>query len=240
MPAPIGLSTAASGLAAQQARLDALANDIANVETAGYRPSSVAFSDLLYQREGGVAVGSGVGLADLGRSATPGSMNESANPLAVAIDGAGFLQVRLADGSTGLTRAGDLQLDAQGNLVTATGQPLEPRIQVPAGTKPKDVVIAADGTVTAAGQEVGKIQVVDVSAPSALVAAGGGILKESAASGAAAPSTSTLRTGMLEASGVNIASAMTELVEAQRAFALQSRVIKTHDQLAQIANDIRR
>ena len=235
-----GLYTAAAGLQAQQAMLDSISSDIANVDTPGYRPGRVTFSDLLYQQENGIAVGAGVGVVDLGRSGTGGVANPSSNPLSVAIDGPGFLQVKRADGTTALTRAGDLQVDKDGTLVTASGNPLEPKVTIPPGTDPSQVAISADGSVTVKGQAVGKIQLVDVAAPNGLVAVGGGLLQATAASGAAAPSTGKLQQGLLEASGVDIATAMTDLVEAQRAYALQSRVIKTQDQLAQIANEIRR
>lgn len=235
-----GLYTAAAGMAAQQTYIDALSNDIANVNTPGYRPSRLAFSDLLYQKEGSVNVGGGVGVADLGLSATPGGKQPSSNSLAVAIDGPGFLQVKRADGTVALTRTGDLTIDSKGNLVTTQGNPVDPPIQFPAGTDPSTVTIGEDGTVTAGSTAVGKIALVDVPAPNGLLAIGGGLLQPTAASGATAPSTtSKLSQGMIEESGVDIASVMTSLLEAQRAFALQSRVIKNMDQLAQIANDIR-
>lgn len=236
----VGIYTAAAGLAAQQAVLDSLANDIANVNTPGYRPARVSFGDLLYQQEGGMSVGSGVAVTNLGRSSQEGAQQPSTNPLAVAIDGPGFLQVKRGDGSIALTRAGDLQADSQGTLVTPDGNPLEPRIQIPTGIDPSTVVIGEDGTVSAGGKAVGRIAVVDVAAPSGLVAVGGGLLQTTAASGAATPAASKLQQRMIETSGVDIATTMTSMVEAQRAYALQSRVIKTHDQLAQIANDIRR
>jgi flagellar basal-body rod protein FlgG len=235
----VGIYTAAAGLAAQQAVLDSLANDIANVNTPGYRPARVAFGDLLYQQEGGMSVGAGVAVTNLGRSSEDGPQQPSTNPLAVAISGPGFLQVKRGDGSLALTRAGDLQADAQGTLVTPEGNPLEPRIQLPKGIDLSTVVIGDDGTVSAAGKAFGKIAVVDVAASSGLVAVGGGLLQTTAASGAATPTTSKLNQGMLEGSGVDIATTMTDMVQAQRAYALQSRVIKTQDQLAQIANEIR-
>ena len=235
-----GLYTAAAGLAAQQTILDSLSNDIANVNTPGYRPSRVAFTDLLYQQESGVSVGAGVGTVDLGRSATPGSLQPSSNPLSVAIEGPGFLQVKRADGTLALTRSGDLQVDSNGTLVNASGNPIEPKLQLPAGADPSQVTIGVDGTVTYGNQAIGKLTIVDVPATNGLISVGGGLLQTTTASGAAAPVGSKVTQGMLEASGVDIATTMTSLIEAQRAYALQSRVIKTHDQLAQIANDIRR
>ena len=236
-----GLQTAAAGLAAQQAWIDSLSNDVANVNTPGYRAGRVAFRDLLYQQAGGIAVGSGVALADVGRSSTAGPMLTSDNPLAVAIDGPGFLQVRRNDGSIALTRSGNLQTDSEGVLVTADGNRLEPRLQIPKGTDLATVTIGTDGTVSAGAKNLGKIAIVDVPAPAGLQAVGDGLLAPTAESGATAPAPgSKLTQKMIEGSGVDVATVMVDLVQAQRAYALQSRVIKTQDQLSEIANGIRR
>jgi len=236
-----GIYTAAAGLAAQQAWLDSLSNDVANINTSGYRAGRVAFRDLLYQQEGGIAVGSGVALTDVGRSGKAGPMLESDNPLAVAIEGPGFLQVRRSDGSIALTRSGNLQTDAEGVLETADGNRLEPRLQVPQGTDLATVTIGTDGTVLAGSKLLGKIAIVDVPAPTGLQAIGGGLLAPTAESGATAPAPgSKLRQSVIEGSGVDVATVMIDLVQAQRAYALQSRVIKTQDQLAELANGIRR
>jgi flagellar basal-body rod protein FlgG len=236
-----GLYTAAAGLAAQQAWLDSLSNDIANVNTPGYRPGRVAFRDLLYQQEAGTDVGSGVALGQVGRSAQAGALSPSDNPLAVAIDGPGYLQVGRADGSVALTRAGDLRVDRDGLLVTADGNPLEPRVRLPKGTDPAKVEIGSDGTVMVGGAKLGKIAVVDVPAPNGLSPVGAGLLVATPESGATVPATAwQLKQRFVEASGVDVATAMIDLVSAQRGFALQSRVIKMQDQLMEIANGIRR
>ena len=236
-----GLYTAAAGLAAQQAWIDSLSNDVANVNTPGYRAGRVAFRDLLYQQEGGLAVGSGVAVSDVGRSGKAGPLQPSENPLAVAIDGPGFLQVRRSDGTIALTRSGNLQLDSEGVLVTPDGSRLEPKLQIPKGTDLATLTIGTDGTVTAGTTKLGKIEIVDVPAPTGLRAIGDGLLATTAESGAAAPAVgSLLDQRMIEASGVDVATVMVDLVQAQRAYALQSRVIKTQDQLAEIANGIRR
>ena len=236
-----GIYTAAAGLSAQQAWLDSLSNDVANVNTPGYRAGRVAFRDLLYQQEGGMAVGSGVAVADAGRSDKAGPMQASENPLAVAIDGPGFLQVRRGDGSVALTRSGNLQTDSEGVLVTPAGNRLEPRIQIPAGTDLATLTIGTDGTINSGTTKLGKIEIVDVPAPTGLRPVGDGLLATTAESGAAAPAAGSLVTQrMIEGSGVDVATVMIDLVQAQRAYALQSRVIKTQDQLAEIANGIRR
>jgi flagellar basal-body rod protein FlgG len=232
-----GMHAAASGIAAEQLRMDAIANDISNVNTAGYEKQRVVFRDLVYGTDG---VGAGTAADVVGRSWQQGPTISSDNPLSVAIAGDGFLQVKLADGRTGLTRAGDLQVDAQGRLTTAAGALLEPPITLPKGTGPSGVAIAADGTVSAAGKKLGQIAIVDVPVRAGLQAVGGGVFVATASSGAAAAlKGSTLQQGVLEGSNVNLAEAMTELLDAQRSFALQSRVIHTQDELLDIANQIR-
>lgn len=236
-----GLYTAASGLAAQQAWLDSLSNDVANSSTPGYRPGRVAFSDLLYQQQSGLNVGSGVALVNVGASNSSGPLAPTDDPLAVALDGQGYFQVRQADGTLGLTRTASLRIDANGTLVTSGGNPVEPKMQLPKGGDPADIQIAADGTVTAGTTKLGKLSVVDVPAPNGLMAVGGGVLVTTAQSGAAAPAASyQVKQGFVEGSGVDLAVTMTDLVQAQRNFGLQSRVLKMQDQLAEIANGIRR
>ena len=235
-----GLYAAAAGLAAQQTRLDVLANDLANVNTTGYKRARVGFRDLLYTEQRGVAVGAGVAPVDAGRSFAQGALVESSSPLSLAIEGPGFFQVRLADGSTALTRDGLFGLDAQGGLVAAGGQRLVPPVTVPKGTTPGDVHIAADGTVTVAQKKVGQIDIVDVPAPEALAPAGGNMFSPTRASGAAARANGAIRQGVIEGSNVDLAEAMTGTLEAQRAFELASRAVKMQDQLLEIANGIRR
>ena len=232
-----GLHAAASGLAAQQVRMDAIANDIANVNTAGYQKQRVVFHDLVYDAGG---VGSGTVADAVGRSWQPGTPMPSENPLAAAIDGPGFFQVKLADGRVALTRAGDFQVDAQGRLTTARGELLQPPVTLPKGTDPSKVTIAPDGTVSAGTQKLGQIALVDVPARAGLQALGGDLYVATTASGAPTQvKGSTLQQGVLESSNVDLATAMTELVDAQRAFTLDSKVVQTQDQLLDIANQIR-
>ena len=238
----IGLYTAAAGMQAQQKMLDNLSNDLANVDTNGYRPGRVQFADLLYQRENGLTTGSGVGLNELGRSDVAGEMAGSQNPLAAAIDGTGYFQVKLMDGTTALTRVGDFKIDVEGNLVTISGNPVDPPVKLPVGTDPEKVLISPDGTISIdGGPGVARIQLFEVPSPSALNPIGGGLLQTTVTSGPTTPAaTPSLVQGQIESSAVDFTAVMADLVEAQRAYGMQSRMIKTQDQLAQIANDIRR
>ena len=230
---PDGLRAAASGLAAQQARLDAIANDVANVGTTGYKGTRVAFRDLVG--------GAGAAASDAGRSFQTGPMLPSDNPLSVAIAGPGFLQVKLPDGRTGLTRAGDLRLDAARDLVTASGFRIEPPIRFPAGVDPSTVAIAADGTITATGTRIGQLQIMDVPARSGLLSAGDGVYVATAASGAAARMASpTVQQGALEGSNVDVGTAMVDMIDAQRSFQLASQALKMQDELLSIANQLKR
>jgi flagellar basal-body rod protein FlgG len=236
-----GIYAAAAGMAAQQTRIDAIANDLANADTPGYKSERVAFKDLVYGSENGVPVGSGAAALDAGRSMQQGVLNDASDPLSLAIDGPGFFQVRRADGSVGLTRDGSFELDAAGGLVTSQGERLVPPITVPAGTQPKDVSIAQNGAVSVAGRIVGQIALVTVPSPGGLLAVGNSTYLASTASGAPIPATgSKIQQSELEASNVDAATAMTDLLDAQQGYSLASRAIQTQDQLLQIANDIKR
>lgn len=230
---PDGLRAAAAGLAAQQARLDAIANDVANVGTTGYKGTRVAFRDLVG--------GAGAAATDAGRSFRPGPLVASDNPLSVAITGSGFFQVRLPDGRTGLTRAGDFRLDANRDLVTASGQRLQPPIKLPAGVEPDDVRIDRDGNVTAGATRVGKLEVVDVPAHSGLLSVGDGVYVATAASGGATRVDSPeLAQNALEGSNVDVGTAMVDMIDAQRSFQLASQALKMQDELKNIANQLKR
>jgi flagellar basal-body rod protein FlgG len=236
-----GLYSAAAGMIAQQTRMDALANDISNVNTTGYKQLRLGFRDLTYNIESGMRIGAGAALVDGGREFGSGAFQQSDSPLSVAIAGPGFFQVALPDGRTGLTRAGDLQLDANGSITTSEGQRLVPPITVPAGTTPDSISIAQDGTVKAGTTTVGRIQLVDVASPDRLQPVGDSTFVATAQSGAPhAAKGSTLQQGFLEASNVDLAESMVNVIDAQRSFQFDSRVIQTQDQLMQIANEIRR
>lgn len=242
-----GMYTAAAGMAAQQRRLDTLSNDLANVSTTGYKHVRVAFRDLVYTQAArggaeGVSVGSGAAVRSLGRSTQQGAMRDTGEPLDVAIQGDGFLAVRMPDGRTGLTRDGHLRLDSQARLVTADGLLLDPPVQLPAGTQPDKVSIGADGTISSEGKIHGKLRLVTVAAPNALDGADGNVFLPSRGSGAitAAGPRTTVSQGQLEASTVDIGGAMTDMISTQRAFELASKAIQMQDQMLEVANGVKR
>ncbi len=237
---PEGIYAAAAGMAAQQTRMDSLANDVANVNTTGYKHERVGFEDLVYQAvEQHVQVGAGSAAVDVGRSFSQGALTQTGEPLSLAIAGPGFFQVKRSDGSTALTRSGDFSLDANGSIVTAHGEHLVPPLTVPKGTDLAQISISAAGDVTVGATKVGTIAIVDVPAVSSLTPVGENLFAPSTASGAPSPvNGSTLQQGYLEASNVDLASTMTDMIDAQRGYELASRAIKTQDQLLDVANQL--
>ncbi len=242
-----GLNTAAAGMAAQQQRMDAVANDLANANTTGYKHQRVGFRDLVYEQTGrssaqGVRTGSGAAAVDAGRAFGQGSLQRTDRPLDVAIQGEGFLRVRLADGRDALTRDGGLHIDGNRRLVTATGALLQPAITIPEGVAEDQISIGADGTVLANRQRVGKLDVLTVRSTQGLLSIGDNAFVATAASGApvAAPQATVLSQGALEASNTDMASAMVEMIESQRAFQLASKAITTADEMMGIANQVKR
>jgi flagellar basal-body rod protein FlgG len=236
-----GLYSAAAGMIAQQTRIDALSNDISNVNTTGYKQVRTGFKDLVYNIEAGMRVGAGAAVVDAGRLFGQGGLQQTGEPLSLALDGPGFFQVKRGDGSVALTRSGDFHADAKGQLVTAEGDRVWPPVALPAGTNVDDVSISAAGLVTVKQAVVGKIQVVSVPSPSNLLPVGGSLFLPTAQSGPIRPmATQGIRQGFLESSNVDLASAMVNVIDAQRSFQMDSRAIQTQDQLMQIANEIRR
>lgn len=235
-----GIYAAASGMAAQETQLNAIANDLANVDTTGYKSERIGFANLLSSTEDGIPVGGGSAAISLGPSLAQGTLAASTNPLAIGINGPGFLEVGNAGGTVALTRDGDLQLDASNSLVTSTGQQMVPPIKVPPNTQPTDVTIATDGTVAVRGKTVGQLKLVDVPSPSGLQAVGSSSYVATAASGPATPVTgSTIEQGQLEGSNVNVAEAMTSMLDTQNNYSMLSKVLTTQDQLLQMANQLR-
>jgi flagellar basal-body rod protein FlgG len=235
-----GIYAAAAGMAAQQTRIDAISNDLANSDTTGYKAEQIGFADLLSNSDDGVAVGAGARAIDLGPSMSQGTLAASDNPIAVGINGPGFLQTRSASGGTTLTRDGDLQIDAAHSLVTSDGSQLVPPITLPAGATASDLTISPSGTVSVNGKTVGQIQLVNVASPGGLQAAGASSYVTTAASGGATPATgSTLEQGKLEQSNVDMAQTMTSMLDAQNNYSLLSHVLSTQDQLLQMANQLR-
>src|SRR4051812_46744937 len=199
--------SAAAGMAAQQQRLDALSNDLANANTAGYKRMRVAFRDLLYTQTGpgaarGVSSGAGAATVQLGRGSEQGAIQNTGNKLDVAIQGDGFLQVRDARGQAALTRDGSLQLQANGRLVTSTGA--FTGVTIPPRGDEKDAPIDANGTVRNGTQPLGRLRLVTVRAPEHLQATGDNLFRATAQSGAprAASAATTVGQGMLESSNV--------------------------------------
>lgn len=236
-----GLYSAAAGMAAQQAYLDAISNDLANVNTVGYHGLRFDFRELAYGEQRGHLVGSGSTAVAIGTSLAQGVFQSSDSPLSLAIQGPGYFQVRRGDGTIALTRSGDFRLDANGALVLASGERIEPPITFPPGASPSDLSVSREGRVSVAGTEVGTITIVDVPASSGLFAVGGGLYQPTDASGAPIAATgSTVEQGVLESSNVNIADAMVGMIEAQRGFQLSSRAFRTQDQMMEIVNTIRR
>lgn len=243
-----GMYTAAAGMAAQQTRLDAVSADLANVDTTGYKSGRVAFRDLVYDSAQGfgadksVEIGAGSAATSIGRSSAQGALQDTGRSLDVALNGPGFLQVRLKDGTKALTRDGNLQVTADGRLALHTGQLVEPAVKIPQGTNLDAVKIGADGTIALDGKSLGQLKIVDVPAPAALKGGPDNTFVTTTGSGAArAAAKSTVVTqGTLEASNVDTAQAMTDMIEAQRAFQLASKAITTQDQVLEIANQVKK
>lgn len=249
------LSTAATGMEAQQTRLDVTANNIANVSTNGFKKERAEFADLMYQtvRAAGSATGNGttapdateiglgVRLAATSKENTQGELRQTGNPLDVAIEGHGYLPVTLPNGDTAYTRNGALHMTAEGRLVNAEGYAIAGDITIPSDAT--NVTIGADGTVSAMmpgetqSVELGQIQIATFANPGGLASLGGTLMRETNASGSAvigAPgegASGSLRQGMLEISNVNVVEEMIDLISGQRAYEINSRVIKAADEM---------
>jgi flagellar basal-body rod protein FlgG len=242
-----GMYSAASGMAAQQQRIDALSNDLANVNTTGYKRVRVAFRDLLYTQPGpgaarGVAAGAGAAAAQVGRTSEQGALQDTGRPLDFAIQGDGFIQVRDRNNRVLLTRDGSLQRRPDGRLVTATG--MDTGIRIPNAVNDDDIHVLPDGTVRSNAATYGKLRLVQVRAPEGLQAVGDNDFAPTAASGAPAPlargTSTTLAQRVLEGSNVDLATAMTDLIDAQRGYEMASKAINTQDRLYEIANQVKR
>jgi flagellar basal-body rod protein FlgG len=246
-----------TGLDAQQTNVDVIANNLANVSTNGFKRSRAVFEDLLYQTlrqpgsqssqqtqvPTGLQVGTGVRPVATERVHTQGNLQQTGNALDVAINGQGFLQVLLPDGTTAYTRDGSLHVDAQGQVVTSNGYALQPAITIPANAIKID--IGADGTVsvTQPGQanaaNIGAIQLANFVNPAGLQSVGQNFYLESAASGT--PQTGTpganglglLSQGYVETSNVNVVEELVSMIQAQRAYEINSKAIQTSDQMLQ-------
>jgi flagellar basal-body rod protein FlgG len=238
-----GLYSAASGMEAQQQQFNAISNDIANIDTPGYQSTIVGFHDLLYSNGGygsNVPTGAGAEAQVVGYDQSEGSIEQTGQPLDVAISGSGYLEVRRQDGTIGLTRDGSMQLNEKRQLTTQTGMLVQPPITIPSGLDISQVAISANGTVQAAGKTLGKLSLVDVPATSGLVADGDGVWSATAASGAIVPAkNATLQQGALEGSNVNLGDEMAKMETAQQEYQMSSQAVQYQAQMLQIADQIK-
>jgi flagellar basal-body rod protein FlgG len=238
-----GLYSAAAGMEAQQLQLDAVSNDLANLNTDGYKSERVAFGDLLYNQVdvAGTETGAGAGAQAriMGRSETQGALKETGDPLDLAIEGDGYFMVTRPDGSKALTRDGALSVDAKGEIVNSAGNRLSPPIKLPAGVTADELRIASDGTVTANGKKLGQIKLMNVPAPDHLTAEGDGLMVPTSASGEPKGASGHIHQGALEDSNVDVGKDMATMMTAQRAFQMSSTAIQTESQMMAIANQLR-
>jgi flagellar basal-body rod protein FlgG len=254
---------AATGMAAQEAQLESISNNLANSNTVGFKKTRADFQDLVYQTvraagspnsattaaPTGLQVGSGVRIVATTRQFQQGALMNTGNPLDVAIEGNGFFVVQQPDGTNAYTRAGTLKTDGQGRLVTAEGMPLEPPITIPADAT--GVSIGADGTVTATtkGQTtpvtLGQLQLATFVNPAGLSALGHNLLASTPASGdpqignAGTDGRGTLLQGSVEHANVEVVEEMIGLIAAQRAYEINSKVITAADEMLRNATQLR-
>jgi len=255
------LWVAKTGLDAQQTRMSVISNNLANVNTTGFKQSRAAFEDLLYQNvrqaggqssqdtilPSGLMLGTGVRTVATEKIFSQGNLVQTQNALDVAVQGQGFFQVLRPDGGLGYSRAGNFQTDAQGQLVTSNGYQIQPAITIPEDAQ--SITIGTDGVVSvvqpgqAAPTQVGAIQLADFINPAGLQPAGENMYMETAASGAPQVGTpglngiGSVQQGALETSNVNVVEEMVNMIEAQRAYEMNSKVISSVDQMLQYATN---
>lgn len=258
------LSIGATGMLAQQLNVEVISNNIANMTTTGFKRQRAEFQDLLYQnvlRPGsnssdagtvvpsGIQLGTGVKAAAVYRINEQGNLQVTDNKLDIALQGNGFFQVELPNGETAFTRAGSFQLNAEGTIVTAEGYTVAPGLTIPQNAT--DITINNSGEVLVkiagqvAPQNVGQLQIATFANPAGLESVGSNMLLETPASGAAvvgAPSTpgfASVLQGSLETSNVNVVSEITNLITAQRAYEMNSKVIRTTDEMLNAMTQLR-
>ncbi len=258
------LWSAASGMRAQQLNMDTISNNLANVNTNGFKKSRVTFQDLMYQtlknagtpnNQGsqvptGIEVGHGVRPAATQKLFGQGSLKSTENPLDLAIQGNGFFQILLPDGTNGYTRDGAFKLDSNGQLVTSDGYLLQPPVTIPANAT--DVMVNEEGVVAYLEpgndqpQEAGQLELSNFSNPAGLKSIGQNIFKSTAASGQAVFGLPTqegygsIAQRFLESSNVKVVEEMVDMIAAQRAYEISSKAIKASDEMLQQANSLRR
>ncbi len=258
------LFSSATGMLAQQVNVDMIANNLANVNTNGFKKARADFQDLLYQTlrlagatvtQGaqaptGIEVGMGVRLAATTRNFAQGEFQQTDNPFDLAVEGAGFFRITLPDGTTAYTRDGAFKVDGTGKLVTSDGFTVDPPITIPQGTI--RVNISKRGVVEAlvqgqdTPQNLGQLQLANFINPAGLASAGGNLFRETPASGnptTGAPGENGLGTigqGVLEKSNVQVVEELVSLITAQRAYEINSKAIQTADEMLATANNLRR
>ena len=250
----LALWSAKTGLDAQNTQMAIIANNLANANTTGYKSQRAAFQDLMYQNvrqvgaqstqntqySTGLTLGTGVRIVATEANYSQGSSTTTSNPLDLQISGRGFFQITLPDGSLAYTRDGSFTLDNQGNVVTASGYPLQPAITIPVGTQ--SVTVGNDGAVTAVSAsgkttQIGQVQLADFINEQGLQNIGNNLVIESAASGspqtgtAGANGLGTIQQGSLETSNVNTVTELVNMIECQRAYEMNSKAITTTDQM---------
>jgi len=247
---------------AQQTRIDTIAHNMANVGTTGFRRSRAEFQDLIYQqvqapggrtadggtRPTGIQIGQGTRTVSTELMHTQGSLQQTGNPLDLAIEGDGFLQVTRPGGEVAYTRAGNLKLDQDGRLVTVDGMPIEPAVIVPQDAT--SVTIGADGTISVtqpgSGEtmELGQLQIARFANPGGLQAMGRSMFRPTTASGQplvvqpGQDGAGTLAQGFLEGSNVEVVNEMIDLISSQRAYEINQRVIQASDEMLRKATDV--
>jgi len=251
------LWVAKTGLEAQQTRMSVVSQNLANVNTTGYKKSRALFEDLLYQnvvQAGGLTseqsqsptglnLGTGVRVVATDREFSQGNIVNSNKPLDIAIQGRGFFEILLPDGTLAYTRDGTFQLDLNGQVVTSSGYALQPAITVPPAAQ--SVTIGVDGTISVvlAGSpdplQIGTLQITDFLNPAGLQARGQNLLLETVSSGPPQASTpglnglGTLNQGAIETSNVNVVEELVNMIETQRAYEMNSKAIETTDEMLQ-------
>ncbi|MCX5767512.1 MAG: flagellar basal-body rod protein FlgG [Gemmatimonadetes bacterium] len=256
------LRAAATGMMAQQTRTEVIANNLANVNTTGFKRSRAHFEDLLYQTVQGAAVvnatdasttpaiqvGRGTRLAGVERMHSQGALEQTNRPLDLAIQGEGFFQVQLPNGQTAYTRDGSFQISDQGTLVTSEGHTIVPGIKIPAGLA--NLAISPNGIVTATMStdakpvEIGRIELARFANPSGLQSMGGNLMAATSASGDPATGypdedgIGQVSQGYLEASNVEIVQEMVDMISAMRAYEINSKAVKNSESMADISNNL--
>ncbi|GLI97782.1 MAG: flagellar basal-body rod protein FlgG [Pseudomonadota bacterium] len=254
------LHVARTGLDAQNTKMRVIANNLANVNTTGFKRDRADFETLAYQQmiaagsasdsenkyATGLSLGSGVALTGTSKIDTQGTLNQTGNALDIAIEGAGYFQLQKPDGTIAYSRAGNFSLTAEGTVVSSEGLPLIPQIQIPEGAT--NVSIGNDGTVSAtiqgeaAATEVGKIETARFVNPAGLQSIGANLLVETAASGTpqvgvpGLEGRGSVRSGSLEGSNVNVVEELVDMIETQRAYEVNSKMIKATDEMLQYVN----